>query len=109
MRTWFRTLALVASVSVAAGCGGSESPQPDAGTPKAPPAEPRTPLVPKKAVADWCGEHGVPESACTRCNADLIPGFKAKGDWCEKHALPKSQCTACDPAVADRLKAMAPK
>ena len=57
---------------------------------------------------DWCGEHGVPESACTKCNADLVPEFKKKGDWCEKHSLPKSQCIACDPALEAKLKAMAP-
>lgn len=109
MRKWSWTLAIVSVAAVAGGCGGSESPKPDSGAPKGAPAEPVTPIVPKKAAADWCGEHGVPESACTKCSADLIPPFKAKGDWCDKHGLPKSQCAACDPAVADRLKAMAPK
>ena len=46
---------------------------------------------------DWCGEHGVPESQCTRCNADLTPAFKATGDWCAEHGLPESQCTRCNP------------
>lgn len=46
---------------------------------------------------DWCGEHQVPESMCTRCNESLIPAFKATGDWCDEHELPKSQCLACDP------------
>lgn len=46
---------------------------------------------------DWCGEHGVPESMCTRCNAALIPAFKATGDWCDEHGLPESQCLACNP------------
>ncbi len=46
---------------------------------------------------DWCAGHGVPESQCTRCNADLIPAFKAVGDWCDEHGLPMSQCTACNP------------
>jgi hypothetical protein len=46
---------------------------------------------------DWCDEHGVPESLCTRCNASLIPAFKATGDWCEEHGLPESQCLACNP------------
>ena len=40
---------------------------------------------------DWCGEHAVPESQCTRCNKDLIPAFKATGDWCAEHGLPESQ------------------
>lgn len=48
---------------------------------------------------DWCGEHQVPESQCTRCNASLIPAFKATGDWCAEHALPESQCLACNPEI----------
>lgn len=46
---------------------------------------------------DWCGEHGVAESQCTRCNAKLIPAFKATGDWCPEHGLPESQCLKCNP------------
>jgi hypothetical protein len=46
---------------------------------------------------DWCGEHGVPESACTRCNPALIPAFKATNDWCVEHGLPESQCLICNP------------
>ena len=46
---------------------------------------------------DWCGEHQVPESQCTRCNTKLIAAFKATGDWCEEHGLPESQCLACNP------------
>ncbi len=48
---------------------------------------------------DWCGGHQVPESMCTRCNASLIPAFKATGDWCEAHGLPESQCLACNPGL----------
>lgn len=47
--------------------------------------------------ADWCGEHAVPESQCTRCNTALVPAFKATGDWCDEHSLPESQCLACNP------------
>lgn len=46
---------------------------------------------------DWCGEHAVPESQCTRCHPDLIPAFKATNDWCEEHGLPESQCLKCNP------------
>ncbi|AKT42373.1 hypothetical protein [Chondromyces crocatus] len=46
---------------------------------------------------DWCGEHGVPESQCSRCNPELIPAFKATGDWCAEHGLPESQCLKCNP------------
>ncbi len=48
---------------------------------------------------DWCGEHQVPESMCTRCNPALVPAFKATGDWCAQHALPESQCLACNPKL----------
>lgn len=46
---------------------------------------------------DWCEEHQVPESQCTRCDPDLIPAFQAADDWCEEHGLPESQCTICNP------------
>jgi hypothetical protein len=46
---------------------------------------------------DWCGEHQVPESLCTRCNPTLVAAFKATGDWCEEHGLPESQCRICNP------------
>lgn len=48
---------------------------------------------------DWCAEHEVPESQCTRCNADLIPAFKATNDWCAEHGLPESQCKICNPEI----------
>lgn len=102
---------LGAVVFVLAGCGGGAT---DGGktepTKVKPTAEkPKVPLVPKVEVADWCPEHGVPESVCTRCNENLMAGFKAKGDWCETHNLPKSQCVACDPALKTRLDALKPK
>lgn len=46
---------------------------------------------------DWCEEHQVPESQCTRCNPSLIAAFKATGDWCEEHGVPESQCRICNP------------
>lgn len=49
--------------------------------------------------ADWCAEHEVPESRCTRCDAALVPAFKATGDWCAEHGLPESQCRACNPGL----------
>ena len=46
---------------------------------------------------DWCDEHGVPETACTRCDPSLVPAFKAVGDWDEEHGLPMSQCLKHNP------------
>lgn len=48
---------------------------------------------------DWCAEHGVPESQCTKCNPDLVPAFKATGDWCVEHGVPESHCTKCNPEL----------
>lgn len=48
---------------------------------------------------DWCDEHQVQETMCTRCDPSLIPAFKTAGDWDEKHGLPKSQCLKCDPTL----------
>jgi hypothetical protein len=48
---------------------------------------------------DWCAEHAVPESQCSRCNASLVPAFMATGDWCDEHGLPESQCLQCNPDV----------
>lgn len=48
---------------------------------------------------DWCDEHKVLESQCTRCDKSLIPVFKATGDWCGKHGVPNSQCLKCNPKL----------
>ena len=48
---------------------------------------------------DWCGEHQVSESECTRCDPALVPAFKATNDWCDEHGLPESQCLACNPGL----------
>lgn len=88
-------------------CGGETPP---ASNPEpAPQAEPRAPLVQKTEVVDWCKEHVVPESICTRCNASLIPKFQEKGDWCKEHGLPESQCIECHPELKAKFEAMAPK
>lgn len=46
---------------------------------------------------DWCGEHEVPESQCTKCNPSLAAAFKASNDWCVEHDLPESHCRKCNP------------
>jgi len=57
----------------------------------------------------WCFEHGVPDAVCTRCNAALIPGFKAAHDWCAEHGLPESQCTLCHPEVREKWASLRPQ
>jgi cobalt-zinc-cadmium efflux system membrane fusion protein len=108
MTTRLSMSSLFVAFALVAGCGGSEPAKPAQGGP-APAAPAKTPIIPVKKAADWCKEHGVPESACTKCNTDLIAQFKEKGDWCDKHGVPKSQCIECDPSVAAKLAAMAPK
>lgn len=48
---------------------------------------------------DWCAEHEVPESQCTRCDPSLSAAFQATGDWCKEHGLPESQCQQCNPGL----------
>ena len=96
--------ALVVSLSlIVAGCGKDKA--------SSPPAEPapvsnaaakqpggHAPAgVKPGSHEDWCQEHAVPESQCTRCNPELIAAFKATGDWCEEHGVPESQCLKCNP------------
>lgn len=83
--------------SLALACSKKDSPQASAaGTASA--SSPHAPSgVKPGSHEDWCAEHAVPESMCTRCNASLIPAFKATGDWCAEHGLPESQCTICNP------------
>lgn len=107
----------VASSLILVGCPSETPPaQPSAPAQPAQPggehgAAPAAPTGPVTRVTakDWCAEHGVPENVCTRCNASLIEGFKAKQDWCAGHNMPESQCIACNPEVEARWKAMAPE
>ena len=82
-RTWLL-------VALIAGC--SKDSAPSSGAAKPDKAEVHAPTgVKPGSHEDWCGEHAVPESQCTRCNPDLLPAFKATSDWCEEHQLPLSQ------------------
>ena len=76
----------------------------DANATAAPPAKEQASAHASKeakpgSYEDWCDEHQVPESQCTRCNPALIPAFKATKDWCAEHSLPESQCTKCNPEL----------
>ena len=97
------TISAALAISLVIGCSKDEraqSPENTNATTTPPPGA----EAPHAAAAaepgsheDWCGEHAVPESQCTRCNPALIAAFKATGDWCEEHGMPESQCTACNP------------
>ncbi|MBL8765276.1 MAG: RND transporter [Phycisphaerae bacterium] len=96
------SMSLVAALSNA----GCDSKKPSA----AKPDTTKTAGTTEKAdEAEWCAEHGVPESICTKCNPKLIADFKQKGDWCKEHSVPESQCIQCDPTLKEKFEAMAPK
>lgn len=85
------------------GCGSSDPAPPTEAAP-APTATAPTNAHAATGVVpgshdDWCGEHAVAESQCTRCDASLVPAFQATGDWCPEHGLPESQCLQCNPEV----------
>ena len=48
-------------------------------------------------LADWCEEHGVPESQCVECNGDLMPKGPDYG-WCPEHGV--HNCPLHHPDVA---------
>jgi cobalt-zinc-cadmium efflux system membrane fusion protein len=50
---------------------------------------------------DWCAEHGVPETDCIACNADLMPKGKLYG-WCKEHGV--HECVLHHPDVAQLNK-----
>lgn len=116
VHTLVRSVILSTVTLFAFGCGQSK--QEDAGQ-KSQPIAPAPAADPKRAAdskpspgpahaaagvkpgshEDWCGEHEVPESLCTRCNPSLIAAFKATNDWCAEHELPESQCRICNPDI----------
>lgn len=46
---------------------------------------------------DWCTEHALPESMCTKCHPELVDRYKEAGDWCGEHGYPESVCPQCHP------------
>jgi hypothetical protein len=92
-------LAVIVSALVAGGCAQKKEPAPAEKTTAEPaPAAGHAPAgVVPGSYEDWCGEHEVPETQCTRCNPTLVAAFQASNDWCAEHALPESQCKQCNP------------
>lgn len=95
---------LTLSLGLTLGCSKDEASSKPAATQKPPDTDKgHAPAsVMPGSHEDWCAEHEVPESQCTRCNADLIPAFKAfkaTNDWCPEHSRPESQCTICSPQI----------
>ena len=93
-------LAAVAALALAGAACQKDSAAPEVAKPPAAAGEKHAAAgVQPGSHEDWCGEHAVPESQCTRCNPELIAAFKATGDWCEEHGLPESQCLKCNPGL----------
>lgn len=102
MKSTHRLWVLIASSMVVAGCGanGTSSKNREAATTEAvAPASGggHADGVVAGSYEDWCEEHQVPETQCSRCDASLIPAFQAAGDWDAEHGLPMSQCTIHHP------------
>ena len=97
--------ALLSTLSLAAGCASKSTPSQSANPSTTETAAATPPSGEGHAAAtvapgsyeDWCEEHGVPETQCTRCDPSLVPAFQAANDWCAEHGLPMSQCTIHDP------------
>lgn len=82
-----RSMVFAFVLGLAACSGGSSEPTPEHASESVVPG----------SYEDWCVEHEVPESQCTRCNPSLVPAFQATGDWCAEHGMPESQCRICNP------------
>jgi len=67
------------------------------------PSEPQRTVVPDgegvefSVANDWCAEHALPESKCTKCNPTLTDAYMESGDWCAGHGFPESVCPSCNP------------
>ncbi|MCK6570150.1 RND transporter [Myxococcota bacterium] len=92
MNTSNFTITLLLVVPLVSGCPGDKG-----NSPRAP--EHASEGVVPGSYEDWCGEHEVPESKCTRCDSSLVAAFKATNDWCGEHGLPESQCLQCNPSL----------
>jgi len=88
---YLATLLLSMSVVACQGPGGSSQGETQATS------SPATPASAAASTDGMCGEHGVLEAVCTKCNPKLIPIFQAKGDWCVEHGFPESFCPICHP------------
>lgn len=104
MARFLFSMALLAGLLVAAGCGLKSDTPPPAATPgSGKEAKPPKPEEDDDGHGWWCNEHGVKESECSMCNPKVAKAFQAKGDWCKEHNRAKSQCFICDPSLRDKF------
>jgi len=87
-----RMMIVLSGIVFLSGCGTEQPVEPDLGS------IPVATLEREQTDSnDWCAGHGLPESMCTKCNPELIAGFKESGDWCAGHGYPESACPTCNP------------
>ena len=98
MKATLSLLGMIVVFLTAPGCGNksSQTRTPQAAAPAGGDHAVVAEVVPG-SHEDWCDEHQVPETQCTRCDPSLIPAFQAANDWDAEHGLPMSQCTIHDP------------
>ncbi len=103
MRSPLSLIVMLAVLLIAAGCGNTnnqtQATQREAAEPAPPPTgeDHATVAVVPGSYEDWCDEHQVPETQCTRCDPSLIPAFQVASDWDAEHGLPMSQCSIHNP------------
>jgi len=103
MKTILTLLGMLAVLLIAAGCGTGAQTKAANGEATNTETQPKgkddavTAAVVPGSYEDWCDEHLVPETQCTRCDPSLIPAFQAANDWDAEHGLPMSQCLIHDP------------
>ena len=105
MKTMLSAVAMLAVLVAVTGCGSkgstpSQTTQSEAAKPAAPPTgdgHANVAAIVPGSYEDWCDEHQVPETQCTRCDASLIAAFQAANDWDAEHGIPMSHCTIHNP------------
>jgi len=96
------SIILLACALLLGGCGGGSTSSQTGGSETTGTSSPATSeghaanIVPG-SYEDWCEDHQVPETQCTRCDPSLSAAFQAAGDWDAEHGLPMSQCLKCNP------------
>jgi len=95
-------------LALLAGCGSEPIKAPPVKSPAAAAEKTKLPLIPIVEIADWCPEHGIPESICSMCSVKYADECKKQNDWCKEHERAKSQCFVCHPDLKEQFAKMKP-
>ena len=99
---------LMLGLALLAGCGSEPIKAPPVKSPAAAAEKTKLPLIPIVEMADWCPEHGIPESICSMCSVKYADECKKQNDWCKEHERAKSQCFVCHPDLKEKFAKMKP-